>query len=46
MNLFVTKIDKLSKKDHLNISFVGFLWMSLPFYLFAASEETISSSLA
>tara|TARA_X000000368_G_scaffold252675_1_gene199748 strand:+ start:3479 stop:4267 length:789 start_codon:yes stop_codon:yes gene_type:complete len=46
MNLFITKIDKLSKKDHLNIALVGLLWMSLPFYLFAASEETISSSLA
>ena len=46
MNLFITKIDKLNKKDHLNIALVGLLWMSLPFYLFAASEETISSSLA
>ena len=46
INLFSTKIDKLSKKDHVNIALVGFLWMSLPFYLFAASEETISSSLA
>ena len=45
-NLFITKIDKLNKKDHLNIALVGLLWMSLPFYLFAASEETISSSLA
>ena len=46
MNLFITKIEKLNRKDHLNIALVGLLWMSLPFYLFAASEETISSSLA
>ena len=46
MNLFITKIEKLNGKDHLNIALVGLLWMSLPFYLFAASEETISSSLA
>ena len=46
MNLFITKTEKLNGKDHLNIALVGLLWMSLPFYLFAASEETISSSLA
>ena len=46
MNLFITEIEKLNRKDHLNIALVGLLWMSLPFYLFAASEETISSSLA
>ena len=37
---------KLSRKDHLYTALVGMLWMTLPFYLFAESEKTITSSLA
>jgi drug/metabolite transporter (DMT)-like permease len=37
---------KISYKDHFYTAIVGILWMSLPFYLFAESEKTITSSLA
>ena len=37
---------KLTYTDHFYTAIVGILWMSLPFYLFAESEKTITSSLA
>ena len=46
INILKIEKIKISKKDHGLISLVGFLWMSLPFYLFAESEQTITSSLA
>jgi len=48
--LFINLINrdrvKLTVEGHIRLSLVGLLWMALPFYLFAKSEETISSSLA
>ena len=42
INILKIEKIKISKKDHGLISLVGFLWMSLPFYLFAESEQTIT----
>ena len=44
-SLRIKKI-KLTPTDHFYTAIVGMLWMSLPFYLFAESEKTITSSLA
>lgn len=46
INLLKIEHIPISKRDHVFTAIVGFLWMSLPFYLFAESEQTISSSLA
>ena len=46
INLIRIKKVKISLRDHFYTALVGFLWMSLPFYLFAESEQTITSSLA
>lgn len=46
INLLRIEKVKLSRKDHLYTALVGMLWMTLPFYLFAESEKTITSSLA
>ncbi len=44
-SLRIKKI-KITSTDHFYTAIVGMLWMSLPFYLFAESEKTITSSLA
>ena len=46
INLLRIEKVKISYKDHFYTAIVGILWMSLPFYLFAESEKTITSSLA
>lgn len=46
INLLRIEKVKLSRKDHMYTALVGMLWMTLPFYLFAESEKTITSSLA
>ena len=46
INLLRIERIKISKRDHFFTALVGMLWMSLPFYLFAESEQTITSSLA
>lgn len=46
INLLRIEKVKLSRKDHIYTALVGMLWMTLPFYLFAESEKTITSSLA
>ena len=46
INLIDFKKTSFSLRQHFELSMVGLLWMSFPFYLFAKAEETIPSSLA
>ncbi len=46
INLISNQHKKFPVKKHLNLSLVGLLWMSIPFYFFAKAEETIQSNLA
>ena len=46
INLISNQHKKFPLKKHLNLSLVGLLWMSIPFYFFAKAEETIQSNLA
>jgi drug/metabolite transporter (DMT)-like permease len=46
INFINFKKTSFSLRQHFELSMVGLLWMSLPFYLFAKAEETITSSLA
>ena len=46
INLINFKKTSFSLRQHFELSMVGLLWMSFPFYLFAKAEETITSSLA
>ena len=46
INLIDFKKTSFSLRQHFELSMVGLLWMSFPFYLFAKAEETITSSLA
>jgi len=46
INLIDLKKTSFSLRQHFELSMVGLLWMSFPFYLFAKAEETITSSLA
>jgi len=46
INLIDFKKTSFSLRQHFELSMVGLLWMSLPFYLYAKAEETITSSLA
>ena len=46
INLIDFKKTSFSLRHHFELSMVGLLWMSFPFYLFAKAEETITSSLA
>ncbi len=46
INLLPIKKVNFPIEKHLTLALVGLLWMSLPFYLFAKAEETITSSLA
>ena len=46
INLIDFKKTSFSLRQHFELSMVGLLWMSFPFYLVAKAEETITSSLA
>ena len=46
INILNFKKTNFPIRKHFQLSLVGILWMSFPFYLFAKAEETITSSLA